>query len=1016
MSAERWRQLRVLYEQVLDAPASDRAGVLAAVKLTHPDLHQQLVDLIDADGTPDSLLDAPAERLLALDLSPGHVLCGRFTIERHIGRGGMGDVWAAHDTLRDARVALKTIRPALAHDERLWARFKREIQLATRVAHPNVCRVHELFEDRSSDPPQLFFTMEMLDGETLAARIERSGSLPTPEALRIVRDVCSGLEAAHAAGVIHRDLKPDNIMLVSRGEGIRAVITDFGLARPDSAAILGDGAGSLAGALVGTPAYMAPEQVRGVAVTPATDIYAVGLLLFEMLRGEPPFRGTSTLDSWMRRAHEGAEPLAGVVPGVTAAIDGVLERCLQYAPERRFQTARELLAAIERRPPPGRWTLAAVAVVVLMVAAAMVWAYRPMTLPREAQQWYDEAQQAVAEGAADRARNAIRRVLDAAPGFPPAHALQAETHLELDMPADAVEDMARASQLVADGARLSRADRLYVTGIHALALRTCEPAIEALRQRMQISHDARAYWMVTAARAMERCNRPDDALATLREAAGLDARNAAIPLRTARPAARRRQYAQAFEALNAADVLFRDRNNVEGRSEVLIRRGELLGEQNRLDEADAALAEASALASTMSDALRQQARIKIQQAIVARKRADMAKAARLAAEARADAQRGGLEPLVVEAMFAAGNINLVQRRFDAAERDLQDALANAQRQRNDESIAGAHLRLASLFAVTAHVPQAEQALSESRTFYEKTGDTRNLGKIANLQGQLAMARADYDGAQQAFRRELDAAARENDPEEGVEARRKLADALAAVADYTKAVGEYRAVVDYYRTKGQPVPDAYARLNLIDTLSRAGRSGEATPEAYAAAAAAAPRADDVQTYAVELQVEDALRRWDNRRALELIREAPVDEMWPVRLGCLAAARSADRQRAMVLCANAATGVEAIRAESARREGYLLLAEAYLWLNRLDQARSAIEHAAALANGDQALELAWRSAALATAIAGSEDRLSAQTAMTRQTERLRLQLGEEFENWFRRGDVKALTQRAQHSERN
>ena len=1015
MSAERWRQLRVLYEQVLDAPTPERGGVLAALKASHPDLYPQLLELIDADGTPDALLDAPAARLLALDLSPGDVLCGRFTIERHIGRGGMGDVWAAHDTLRDARVALKTILPALAHDERLWARFKREIQLATRVAHPNVCRVHELFEDRSTDPPQLFFTMEVLEGETLAARLERSGSLPTPEALQIVRDVCAGLDAAHAAGVIHRDLKPDNIMLASRGAAVRAVITDFGLARPDSVAVPGDGEGSLAGALVGTPAYMAPEQVRGVAVTPATDIYAVGLLLFEMLRGEPPFRGTSTLDSWMRRAHDGAEPLAGVVPGVTAAIDKVLERCLQYEPGKRFQTARELLAAIERRPRPGRWTLAAAAAAVVLVAAGISWTYWPMTLPHEAQQWYDEAQAAVAEGAGVRARNAISHVMAAAPGFPPAHALLAEVHLELDMPAEAIEDMARASQLVADGARLSSTDRLYVTGMHALALRECDEAVTALGTRASRDDSARAYWMVTAARAMERCNRPDDALALLAQAATVDTRNAAVPLRTSRTAGRRRRYDDALKALQTAETLFRDRNNAEGRSEALLLRGSLLAEQDRLDDAAAALNGAMDLASGLMDE-RQQLRVLLQQIIVVRKGGDLARATTLANDALARAQRSGFDPLVIDAQFTAANVELVQRHYDKAEALLQDALRLAQRQRNEDAVAGARLRLATVFVPAGQYAKAQQELSAARPFYVDTRDTRNLGKVDALSGQLALNVGDFPGAAAAFQSQLESGTKEGDPEEASRARSDLATAYSLAGWYTRALAGFDAAAVYYSGTKQPVLEAYARLNRLDTLSRLGRFGER--EAMVQAAALAPASAPVQRYVLQVRAQDALRRGEPMQALAIAEEALRAghmAVWIDLARCLAAARLQRPGVSRAAC-NLALAAVAGQAPSGRwLEVQLVAAEAHLWLGDVASTQQLLTGASSAMASRRESEDKWYYAALMAASAPRDRSPAAGEALTRELDEVRLKLGAAYEDWSRRADVRALLDRPDIKER-
>jgi serine/threonine protein kinase len=189
-------------------------------------------------------------------LSEGRLLAGRWRIVRFIAAGGMGEVYEAEDATLGERVALKTIRGDVASDPRAVERFKREVLLARKVAHPNVCRLFEL----GTDGGLLFFTRELLEGETLAARIAARGRLAVDEARPIATLLCAALEAAHAAGIVHRDLKATNVILV----GQRVVVTDFGLARA-----LGGGASdagqqsSMTGAFVGTPAYMAPEQVEG---------------------------------------------------------------------------------------------------------------------------------------------------------------------------------------------------------------------------------------------------------------------------------------------------------------------------------------------------------------------------------------------------------------------------------------------------------------------------------------------------------------------------------------------------------------------------------------------------------------------------------------------------------------------------------------------------------------------------------------------------------------------------------
>ena len=374
MLAEQWKRLRAAYDAVMDAPEADRQRLVDELSGSDPDLGRELSRLLGADPDGAAFLDTPLARLVSPRLAAGAVLAGRFTLLRPLGQGGLGEVWCARDQSLNDEVAIKMVHVAGSAPQDL-RRFTREIQLARRISHPAVCRVYEFFEDVTVTPPRAFLTMELLEGETLAARLRRSGPMPAVEALAVFRQIAQGLGAAHDAGVIHRDLKPANIMLVSGSSTRQAVVMDFGLAR-DHVRVESDGT-TMPGMLVGTPEYMAPEQVSGGAVTPATDIYALGLILFEMLRGTRPFASSSTLDSWMRRAREGPERLSGAVPGVQGRIDGVIRSCLEYEPARRPQSVSQLLRAIDNSfyiplPRSRRFWTGAVAAAVLVAVTLIV--------------------------------------------------------------------------------------------------------------------------------------------------------------------------------------------------------------------------------------------------------------------------------------------------------------------------------------------------------------------------------------------------------------------------------------------------------------------------------------------------------------------------------------------------------------------------------------------------------------------------------------------------------------------
>ncbi len=312
---------------------------------------------------------------------PGEVLAGRYRIDRFLGAGASGEVYAASDNQLATSVALKALLLGRRHDTHTFERFKREILLARRVSHPNVCRIFDLGSHAppGSAAPVHFLTMELLEGETLQARIEEGGRFEEAEAVPIVRQVAAALAAAHGAGIVHRDLKSSNILLVGEGAAPRrAVVTDFGLAREtqvDSSSL------TMTGGVVGTPAYMAPEQVEGRTADARSDIYALGVVLYEMLSGHLPFEGGSPLSVAARRLRKPPTPLESFRPDLSERARAVVGRCLEREAAARFPSALDVARAFEgeiaaRRRRPWRW-IAGLAAFGLVGALSMLWLVEP---------------------------------------------------------------------------------------------------------------------------------------------------------------------------------------------------------------------------------------------------------------------------------------------------------------------------------------------------------------------------------------------------------------------------------------------------------------------------------------------------------------------------------------------------------------------------------------------------------------------------------------------------------------
>ena len=323
--------------------------------------------------------------------APDEVLCSRFKVIRFIGKGGMGEVYEARDLELGVRVALKTILPEISASAETLRRFKQEIQLARKVTHPNVCRIFDLEHHRilsggadGAGAEVAFLSMELLEGETLSNRLRRHGRMSTAEALPLVRQMAEGLNAAHESGVIHRDFKPSNVILAASGDPAsptRAVITDFGLARGtgttgSSTTASGESTATLptdGDGFAGTLAYMAPEQITGGDLTPATDIYALGLVMYEMVTGCRPFATRASRAGAVASLSQPIPSPSALVRGLDHRWQAVILRCLEVDPAFRFQSARAMVQEVERESPgprrPRRWLAYALGVLAILAVA-----------------------------------------------------------------------------------------------------------------------------------------------------------------------------------------------------------------------------------------------------------------------------------------------------------------------------------------------------------------------------------------------------------------------------------------------------------------------------------------------------------------------------------------------------------------------------------------------------------------------------------------------------------------------
>ena len=306
------------------------------------DLHCRWLNRITIDGRVEQedifevvWTDAEAYRQVQDRLAATSHIPPRYEALSQIGTGGTGIVYKVRDLETGEIVALKVLKPEIASDPDMQENFKRELCLARKITHKNVCRIHEFSRLNGN----AYTSMEYVEGESLLSRLQRSGSLPLTEAVDIARQICAGLREAHAQGIVHRDLKPANIMLDRSGA---VKIMDFGVAR------MVHRDGPMTGTIVGTPAYMSPEQAELKPVSACTDIYAVGLLLYEMLTGMAAFTGDTPVAVALKQIREYPKRPREIVPDMTRAIDVVIMKCLQKDASNRFQSVDELETALSK--------------------------------------------------------------------------------------------------------------------------------------------------------------------------------------------------------------------------------------------------------------------------------------------------------------------------------------------------------------------------------------------------------------------------------------------------------------------------------------------------------------------------------------------------------------------------------------------------------------------------------------------------------------------------------------------
>lgn len=729
MSPDRWQRVQSIFVEVIELPDQQRTELLDQACGGDQELREQLGRMVEAHFATGAAVDRPAVSqslfssiLRSTAFQPGDLASGRFRVGRLLGEGGMGQVFEALDEQTGQAVAVKALRPQFAHEPKLLARFQQEMRLLERVTHPNVCRVLH----HAADATPVHFVMELLVGETLAEYLKREGSLSPPRALAIIRQLVAALDAAHAAGIVHRDFKPGNIMLC----GDRAVVTDFGVARAERKLDDETALTTTGGLVMGTPAYMAPEQIEGRAATAAADIYALGGVFYEMLTGELPYAGATPLVLIARKLRETATPVRSRLPNIDRRWDEAIQRCLAPRPEDRFAKASDLLPMLEGSTVARLATWAsnhhllvrrASFAAILAAVGAAGWIgydqgtrYRPLAA---AEALYRQGLAAEDDGSLERAAKLFQQAVAADGRHALAHAHLAATYQELDQLDQARDETLRVDGLMRE-LRLSGNDLRELEAVRQMILREHARAATLYAEMAAASQGREQQrFQFRRAVALERSNQSIEALRILEqlpEEANTLAMRALLVSRLRKPddALWEKAVAKAPDAAVRARIVFEQVAAQGGRKTLPARRALL--------ESVMQPGLSAPLQATGDMAL---ARIEVDEGRFeqARRRTETAVQTALGAGADALAANGKID---LSEAFST------QHEYEEALTVVTEALQMAQRNRNRLAEARAKLTLSRVLVRLGKPAEAKPLETAALAFYRDGGFRQHLAAAA----------------------------------------------------------------------------------------------------------------------------------------------------------------------------------------------------------------------------------------------------------------------------------------------
>jgi tetratricopeptide (TPR) repeat protein/predicted Ser/Thr protein kinase len=701
----------------------------------------------------------------------------------------MGEVFLAEDETLGRKVAVKMLSELWAGSEQARQRLMHEAKAAAALDHPNICSIYEVGEEDD----HVFIVMQYIEGESLAERIAQS-RLPPGEVLEIGIQTAQALAEAHAAGIIHRDIKPQNIIITPRGQ---VKVLDFGLAKmAQEVAPVGPDAPTRerlteVGTILGTPGFMSPEQLRGKPIDARSDIFSLGVTLYECATGIHAFERGTSLEVALRVVTETPPPPSELNPALPPALDAIIARAMAKDPATRYESARLLhadLLGLKReldgqeavsRPvstisPPTKASrqsvrfTAVVAAAVVAVALA-VW-FAPSLLrrgqhvpPPEAVAWYNRGTSAIRDGAYLQATRALERALEIDNAFALAHVRRAEAYAEIEFTDRAREELLQAMALLPDRSGLSDAESAYVDAVAATLSRNLRTAIEKYAHIVDaVGDEAKSAAYLDLGRAYEKDENLDRAIESYVRAAQLDPQSAAAFLRSGILYGRRLDFPKANEAFSKAQDIYQAMSSQEGLAEVYYQRGFLLARLRRLPEAKEQLERCLALSRSSSNEY-QSIRAELQLSSVYYAEGDGNRAKTIAEGAIKAAEQINIRTLAANGLIDLGYTLLGRGEFADTRVYLQRALGFARQDKSTRLEARARLALGSLGTQEGSFDEAISHLESALKFYQPAGYRTETSNALILLGRAHRDKGEYAVALKAFSEQLELAKQFGDP-------------------------------------------------------------------------------------------------------------------------------------------------------------------------------------------------------------------------------------------------------------